>query len=286
MLFKHFAPLLLAFLPFQGILHAQETEEKPLIMLSHRDTLLLSVTGGKKFIHHPIKPKQTLFSLAKYYGLGLPELYEHNPALRDDPTLHIGNRIKIPMPNRAIKRYKTSGFVVAKHVPIWYVVKDGDNLYQICQRYFDMPVDSIKTRNKLKDNQIKQGQRILMGWMGIEGVPEEWRPVRVYTKADAMKDRYEEEKKYTKEQVEQGICYWQKGSKEKGDLYALHPTAPIGSTMMVTNPMFNRVIHTKVIGRIPLGYDKNIAVILSPEAAKSLRAKDERFFVKIKYLKN
>jgi LysM repeat protein len=265
---------------------AQETEEKPLMMLSPKDTLLLTVVEGKKFIQHPVKAKQTLFSLGRYYGLGLAEIYDHNPTFRNDPTLNIGTLIKIPVPNRAIKRYKTSGFVSSKNVPIWYVVKDGDNLYQICQRYFDMPVDSIKVRNKMKDNQIKPGQRIHMGWLGIEGIPEEWRPVRSYTRADAMKARYEDEKKRGKEQYAQGICFWQKNSKEKGDLYALHREAPIGSTIQVTNPMFNRVVHAKVIGRIPVGYDQKITLILSPEAAKVLRAKDERFFVKIRFLRS
>jgi len=285
MLSHRYAALLVACFFIITAVSAQETEEKPLVMLSYRDTLLLTVAAGKKFIQHPVKAKQTLFSLARYYGLSIAELYDHNPTFRNDPTLNIGSKIKIPIPNRAIKRYKTTGFVRVNNVPIWYVVKEGDNLYQICQRYFDMPVDSIKVRNKMKNNQITAGQRILMGWLGIEGIPAEWHPVRTYTRADAMKDRYEEEKKRNKENYTQGICYWQKNSKEKGDLYALHRDAPLGSTLQVTNPMFNRVIHAKVIGRIPLGYAGNIAVILSPEAAKALRAKDERFFVKIKFLK-
>src|SRR5436853_311968 len=50
-----------------------QTEEKPLVLLTPRDSLILTVKDGKKFIGHPVKPKQTLYALTKYYGLSLGE---------------------------------------------------------------------------------------------------------------------------------------------------------------------------------------------------------------------
>ena len=254
-------------------------------LLTWKDSLFLTVTEGKKFLQHPVKAKQTLFSLAKYYGLTLEELYEQNTQFRTDPTLRTGVRVKIPIPNRALKRYKNSKFVASRNVPVYYVVQPGDNLYQICKRNFGMPVDSILKRNKLKDNSIRPGQLLLVAWMSVDGIPVEWRPVRTFTKNDAMKERFEDEKKHKKEVVSQGVCFWQKDSKEKGDLYAMHREAAIGTTMAVTNPMGGRTVFAKVIGRIPSGYESNIEVILSPEAARTLGARDPRFFVKVKFLK-
>lgn len=278
-------PLLLCCGFFFGASLFAQNEEKPLLLLTPKDSLLLVVVEGKKFLLHPVKPKHTLFSIAKYYALGLEELYEYNPEFRTEPTLKVGTRVKIPIPNKAIKRYKTTGFVASKNIPIYYVVKEKDNLYQICERYFRMPVDSIKKRNRFKDNTIQKGQHIHMGWMGNEGVLGEWRPPRVVTKADVLKERYAEDKKKHKEHNEQGVCSWQKGSQEKGDLYALHREAAIGTIIMVTNPMFNRTVPAKVIGRIPDGYERKTTLILSPEAVRKLGAKDPQFFVKLKYLK-
>lgn len=262
-----------------------QNEEKPLILLGPRDSLLLVVSEGKKFVLHPVKAKHTLFSIARYYALSLEQLYEYNPEFRTDPTLRVGARVKIPIPNKAIKRYKTPGFVPAKNIPIYYVVKEKDNLYQICERYFRMPVDSIKKRNRIKDNTIQKGQHIHMGWMGYEGILPEWRPAQVVTKEDVLKTQFNDGKKGRKENAEQGVCSWPKGSPEKGDLYALHRDAHIGSVIMVTNPMFNRTIPAKVIGRIPDGYEKKVILILSPEAVRRLGAKDPQFFVKLRYLK-
>jgi len=49
--------------------------------------------------------------------------------------------------------------------------------------------------------------------------------------------------------------------------------------------MSSRTLYAKVIGRIPEGYERNIEVVLSPEAARKLGARDPRFFVKTKYSK-
>lgn len=268
---------------FPAFLRGQE--EKPSPLLGPKDSLLLTVEEGKKFIHHSIKSKQTLFSISRYYSIGLEELFEHNPGFRDDPTLRVGSKVKIPVPNKAIKRYKSSSFVASQNTPIYYVVQRGENLYQISKRYFEMPVDSIAKRNRLKNNAIKPGQRLQMGWMGTEGILAEWRPTRPATESDVLKKHFDEAKKNKKEISAQGVCFWPKDSKEKGSLYALHREANIGSIISVNNPMSNRTVYAKVIGRIPTGYERNVEIVLSPEAARKLGARDPRFFVKTKYLK-
>lgn len=260
------------------------TEKMPAYLTS-KDTVLLTVSNGKKFIHHMVKPKQTLFSLAKFYGLSLDELFENNPQFQTDPTLHAGKRVKIPVPNRAIKRYKGKDFSARKNAPICYVVQEGDNLFTICKRYFDMPVDSIIKRNHLKGNTLKPGQLIHMGWIGIEGIPIEWRPVRTVTPVNALEEKFEQQKSAHEMHISQGVCFWQRDSKEAGSFYALHREAAIGTIMEVTNPMSRRTVHVKVIGRIPAGYESNVEVILSPAAARYLGAHDPRFFVKVKFLK-
>lgn len=266
-------------------LFVQAQEDRPSPLLNSRDSLLLTVEDGKKYIHHPIKPKQTLFSISRYYNIGLEDLFEVNADFKNDPTLRAGQRVKIPVPNKAIKRYKSKGFKPSENTPIYYVVQPGDNLYQICKRYFEMPIDSVAKRNRLKNNSIKPGQRLLVGWMGTEGIHPDWRPASNFAESEALKTQYVDEKKNKKEISAQGVCFWPKDSKEKGALYALHREASIGSIIYVNNPMSNRTVYAKVIGRIPEGYERNVEVVLSPEAARKLGARDPRFFVKTKYSK-
>lgn len=253
-------------------------------LLSFKDSLMLTIHEGKKYIMHPVKPKQTLFSISKFYSISLEDLYDQNPVLRYEPTLKTGTKLKIPIPNQAIKRYQKD-VPKWKLIPMYYIVQEGDHLFQICKRHFDMPVDSILKRNKMKNSQIKPGQRIHMGWMGTEGVKPEWRTAKQSVESGALKVRFDQDKAKHKETESQGVCFWQKDSKEKGDLYALHREAAVGTIIAVTNPIYQRTVFAKVIGRIPDGYEKNLEVILSPEAARKIGAKDPRFFVKVKYLK-
>lgn len=264
-------------------IHAQE--DQVAFSLNYRDSLLLTVENGRKIIHHTVKPRQTLFSISRFYSMDLEELYENNAFLRTNPTLRVGDIIKIPIPNKAIKRYKSSGFKNSENASIYYVVQPGDNLYQICKRFFEMPVDSIVKRNRLQNNNIRPGQRIHMGWMGVEGIHADWRSARATTESDVLKNRFKEESKNKKEISAQGVCFWPKDSKEKGALYALHRDAGIGTIINVQNPMTNRTVYAKVIGRIPEGYERNVEVVLSPEAARKLGARDPKFFVKTKYVK-
>lgn len=275
--------VLLAFL-LPGSFWAQDNTE-PIWLLNAKDSLLLLVEDGKKIVLHTVKAKQTLFSIGRYYNLSLEDLMEHNPTLKNDPTLRIGSKVKVPIPNKAIRRYKGKSFKPAEWTPIYYVVQGGDNLYQISKRYFEMPVDSIAKRNRLKNNSIRPGQRLHIGWMGVEGVHADWRPAKKATESDALRERFNQEKKNKKEVDSQGVCFWQKESKEKGDLYALHRDAAIGTIISVHNPMSRQTVYAKVIARIPDGYERNIEVILSPEAARKIGARDPRFFVKVKYLK-
>ncbi|MCC6458968.1 MAG: LysM peptidoglycan-binding domain-containing protein [Saprospiraceae bacterium] len=257
----------------------------PASLLTPQDSVFLTVENGNKIIHHHVKPKQTLFALAQFYGLSLQELYEIHPEFQTAPTLKVESVISIPVPNRVIRRYKGKNFSPAKFASIYYVVGVGDNLFGICKRHFNMPVDTIMKRNRMKSENIRPGQRIHMGWMSLDGVEASWRSSVAPTTGGTYQLRFDEDKKSHKEMVSQGVCFWQRDSNEKGDLYALHREAGIGTVMAVTNPMSRRTVFAKVIGRIPAGYESNIEVILSPAAARQIGARDPRFFVKLRFLR-
>ncbi len=255
--------------------------------LTWRDSVLLTVENGQKQLHHIVKPGQTPFSLALFYGLSLEELYYLNPALQQDPTLRAGTLLKVPIPNRVIRRYEGALFERQRFAPLFYVVQPGDNLFHVAKRLFDMPIDSLRQRNRLRNDNIHPGQMLHVGWMSLDGIPAEWRstPVVETVPEQTHRDRFEEDKKRLIEHSSQGVCLWNRESNEKGDFYALHREAAIGSTIAVTNPMSRVVVYARVIGRIPSTYEPNIEVILSPAAARYLKALDPRFFVQTRYLK-
>jgi hypothetical protein len=87
--------------------------------------------------------------------------------------------------------------------------------------------------------------------------------------------------------AQQGIAVWQKEAPAARNYYALHDKAAKGSIIELHNPVTKRTVYAEVLGKIPAtSYSTNLVVILSPNTAKLLGAKDANFFVKIKYYTN
>ncbi len=253
------------------------------------DSVILSIENyGEKIFTHKIEKKQTLFSLAHFYGLSMQELYYYNPGLKETSVkLHQG--IRVPIPNRAIRRYLPDDETAIGYVPVYYQVKKGDTVYGIAKRSFRIPEDTLRQRNNLYSNDLKAGQLLHVGWMNMSGVPEDARQVSggpLAKRNFAMKKIYLREANGKKEKEHQGVAFWLKNSKEESDFYALHRYAPLNSVIAVENPMTKRTVYVKVIGKIPdAAYGYDVVVVVSPLIAKLLGARDPRFFVHVKYHK-
>ena len=264
---------------------------KPRI-LAVGDTVMINVEAyNQKVIYHRVDQGQTLYGIARYYGISFSDLMFYNMELRGN-YLKIGQVIRIPISTDLIIRKKSPDFVDSLHVPVVYRVKKGETLYRISRVYFRMATELLKANNGKADNNISVGDSLLIGWMNINGVPDSLAlsgDHSVLFEANTkLRQFYIHQSQVKKEFREDGVAYWDHKEEASGSpsLYALHGKAPINSVIRVYNPMTNRVLYAKVVGRIPnAGYNSNVKVVLAPSAAKSLGAIDPRFHVKIQYLK-
>lgn len=257
--------------------------------LSNRDSIKIIVNEfQEKLIIHTFREKQTLFSLAKFYGLKINELYYYNPEIVNKEP-QVGQAIKIPVPNRSIVRERDSKFNVKYYAPVFYSVQKSEGLKKIAEGYFNMKVDSLKKRNKISTDNLQLGQKVLIGWISIKGIPAEMRTVKgpaLLQTLYRLKTLHQTESVGKTLVTKRGTAFWQKDSKIGGELYALHRDCPINSVIAIHNPMKNKTIYAKVVGRIPEGaYESSVEVIVSPKVAKLLGALDPKFFVKIRYYK-
>jgi hypothetical protein len=160
---------------------------------------------------------------------------------------------------------------------------------KIAEGYFNMSIDTLKKRNKLTDDNLKLGQKLHIGWISVEGITAEQRKIKGATILQIMQNyrtAHQSESLDKKLTNKRGVAFWQKDSKMGSGLYALHRDCPENTIIMVNNPMKNKTVYVKVIGKIPPGtQDDNVEVVISPHAAKLLGALDPKFFVKIKYYK-
>ncbi|MEY4902720.1 MAG: hypothetical protein RLZZ292_535 [Bacteroidota bacterium] len=258
--------------------------------LTSKDTIFININDiQEKIFEHRLVGKQTLFSLAKFYGMPIGELNYYNPEyVKKAPS--VGQVIRVPIPNRAILRDRPAKFNAKDYALVCYVVKKSESVYKISKGYFNMHEDSLIARNKLKNNDLKLGQKLVIGWLSVKGITENMRKVKdgpavIKTLMD-YKSTFQVESVTKKEIQHRGVAAWQKEDKQlNNSLFALHRDCPLNTMIAINNPMKNKTIYAKVIGRIPDNTESNVEVIVSPAVAHLLGALDPHFFVKVKYYK-
>lgn len=268
-----------------------DSTSHPKRLLNPTDSIFVTVEGLQRYLLHPVKPGQTLYALSKYYGLSITDLYFANPILKDKP-ITIGFFLKIPISHRAIQRFKGKKFETYKwrKIEVCYIVKPKDTMFKIAKSYFKIPINTLKERNSLTSNVLTSGQKLVIGWIDIDGISKK---ARKYTGMSAavreinlkLEQRFKAESMGKKTFKRTGAVSWNK-KLEGTSLYALHRKAKVGSIIKLTNPMNKRVLYVKVIGRLQgAAHSFNIHMVVSPAAAKALGVIDSNFLVNMEYYK-
>jgi len=255
---------------------------------------------------HIVQPSETLYAIARKYGVELEELASVNGL--EGYNLKVGQELIIP----AVKNQKTrqaSGD--AKNI---HIVKDGETLYSISRTY-NVGIDEIKRWNGLTDNTLKPGQTLTIGEkpaataietkieQPVATVPApatEEKPAvqpagyastEVIKRYDIEDNEYLRKKSETSEPVriekvyENGLAEVMAGSEDTKKYLALHKTAPVGTILQVKNEMNNQSVFVRVIGKLPdTGDNEKISIRISRIAYERLGAIDARFPVEISYI--
>lgn len=100
---------------------------------------------------HIVEKGQTLYSLARRYGLTVSELKQYNGL--NSNLIKVGQKLSLPKTNAEIETENSNETITS-----WRVV-DGDTLYSI-SKYTGTSVDELKRINGLDNNIIIVGQQI------------------------------------------------------------------------------------------------------------------------------
>jgi len=106
-----------------------------------------------QIIYYTVKKGDTLYNISKKYGVSIKELKRLNNL--KSSKIKIGQRIKI----KIYKSYQGFQNQSKEKRFILYKVKEGETLYVISLKY-NVPIESLKRINNIKDNVIFVGQKI------------------------------------------------------------------------------------------------------------------------------
>ncbi len=109
--------------------------------------------AGKCRLHYKVKPGDSIWKIARKYGLSQKEILRANPKLKRSKFLRVGQKLCIP------KEKSTKTAQKKKRKYITYTVKKGDSLQKIGKK-FGVSWKEIKRINRLKSNTIRVGQKL------------------------------------------------------------------------------------------------------------------------------
>ncbi len=275
------------FLFFTNLVMAQNTNE-PLAILIQFDS------QNKPFLQHQVIKGQTLFSIRSKFGLSESEIKLYNPQVKDG-RIQIGQWLIIPIGH--LLSYETNPQLSNSYCPAYYVVQTQDNLYSIAKKRSQWNVQTLMKQNKLKSTEIKPEQLIKIAYLikldqpktMVQEVDQEGK-INVDENSDTTQaeskssntDAIIRNQIYSKE--ERGVAYCiQNVSNNNSKYYALYNQAKKGSQIEIYNPVLERFVNAKVIGKIPKNFTQDIKVVVSKEVAHEIGALGDKFFVYVRH---
>lgn len=272
------------------------------------DSIGVENLEGKKVILHKIEPKETYYSLGRKYAVSPSTIIDFN----NNAPLTIGLLIKVPTQ----RLFEDKKVVVEKvtSIPqpvaaqgtekiIFYKVKSKETLFSISKK-FNTSIEEIKTLNKLKSNSLSLGQTLkIKTFSSTANKPTVSTPntepviaannttnqtadsSAVLLDVNVENRRLPAARYGLKEIKERGVATWiDDESLDPTKMIALHPTAPIGTIIKVTNPMTQKSTFAKVVGKFAENeLNKGAIIVLTKSAADLLGSLDKRFQVNLVY---
>ena len=277
--------LLLSFISFfiltEGKSQTSSFPERPT-----KDTVFIGYNEGKYYLSHPLKKEDNLSSIASYYGISLSAIRDLN-GMTDSP-MKANKTIKIPIPYNSVKSpVQHSSLEKYNYIPLFYKIKKGDTVYRLFRIYFPRDSNEIKKINLIKNNVLKIDSKLLIGYFPVQP--------NIKSSADnALQiNRKKDTLSLTSDKSKNVLVKVSGAAKTFDSLfekteypYILSNKIPEHSVVEITNPMSNKKITGKVIGKIPPGkYPLDILLLLAKNDASDLGFLDLKFFVSVKYYK-
>ncbi len=241
---------------------------------------------GRYYLSHLVDKEDNLSNIASYYGTTLAAIREINNMT--DNQMKANKTIKIPIPYSSVKSpIQRSTSEKYNYIPVFYKVKKGDTLYRLFRIYFPRDSSEIKKINSIKSNIIKMDSKLLIGYFPVQSIKISSTDIVVKPNRnkDTLSLTYDKSK---------NVLVTVSGAAQTFDspfdkteyAYVLSNKIPEHSVVEITNPMSNKKITGKVIGKIPPGkYPLDILLLLAKNDASDLGYLDLKFFVSVKYYK-
>jgi LysM repeat protein len=253
-------------------------------------------TKTKEGTIHRVGQKETLYSIAKQYGVTVDDLKQWNSltnsGLKLGQELIINDKVaSTPTTERKATETKITETKSAGR----HTVADGETMYAISRKY-GVTVSQIKDWNRLTSNDLKPGQEIIVAAPGSTIAVVDTRTPTTAT-TETPKEVVTEKSNSnnvvvpvtpvvigTDEIRESGMAELLEDTDGNRKYLAHHRTVKPGTIVRVKNNVTRKEVFVRVIGNLPSSESPDVLLRLSKSAYDKLGG-DGKFAVEVTYFK-
>ncbi|MFS8615926.1 MAG: LysM peptidoglycan-binding domain-containing protein [Solitalea sp.] len=217
---------------------------------------------------HVVAPRETLFAIARKYGLTVAELCALNGI--NGSHIETGQRLIV----------SASGPIASDPGHLSEVARAGQQASQAPQPG-ETPAETPKEEAADQEEVKEDKERVYTA----NPTPVLSTPDRMAEESRNQAKKNKNLPKLVREVKESGVAAWMSNSAlNQAKSVALHNGAPTGTIVKVTNPANRRSIMVKVVGGIPQNAEtENAIIVISQAASQLLGIQDNRFRVNLSY---
>ena len=230
-----------------------------------QDSVGNKIVNGKRFLVYKVGKGEGVYAIARRYNLPANDIFEANDGSKEG--LKLGQTILIPrglaknIDPTPVAKPSNKNTVIKTNT---HTVVKGNTLNNIAKEY-NTTVEDLKKLNNLSDGNIKLGQKLK-----VPRAIENTEPAAVVVIDTYTKEREREIVQVVEDSPSQPVAplptkiydtmegdeVSENGKaiiSSEGDLYqersfVLHPTAKVGTIVMIVNPANNQAVFARVVG--------------------------------------
>ena len=280
------------------------------------DSIGTKTVDGKLFILHKVSKGEGVYGIGKKYGVPAADIFAANEGSQQ--SIKIGQILMIPKGvSSSSNSTEQTTISTTKTEKVYHTVAKGQTLSLIAKMH-NTTIANIKEMNKLKSDNIQLGQKLIVGekttTVATTAKPKPAEPVKPVAKPDPVVEtpvvKPVEHNNVvvntpivaespladnpgtvnTNYNTDDGDEVSEKGTasiSSEGELsqdrsFILHPTAKIGTIVMITNTSNNNTVFARVVGNCK--QEDGVILKMSKTVASKLGV-TENTEVKVSYAK-
>lgn len=113
------------------------------------------------YIEHEVLPKETLYSLSRFYNVKVQQLADMN-GFDKNKGLILGEKVKIPLTADNFNQAEKKG------TPVYYNVNEKEGLMTVSNKFNKVALKNLRTWNGLKKDELSKDQTVIVGYISAK----------------------------------------------------------------------------------------------------------------------